>query len=84
MSELGYLEGPTGVDRAQAQVTLPSEEGETSDEPLDFIKHHITAKCRVEVNAADGRPRYEASVAAIMQVAEDKRRDLKTAVGVGQ
>jgi hypothetical protein len=84
MSELGYLEGPTGVDRAQALVTLPGEEGEAGDEPLDFIKHHITAKCRVEISHADGRPRYEASVAAIMQVAQEKRRDLKAAVGAGQ
>lgn len=84
MTELGYLEGPTGVDRARALVTLPDEDGHENDEPLDFIKHHITAKCRVEVNSTDGRPRYEANVAAIMQVAYEKRRDLRAAVGADQ
>ncbi|KOG52487.1 hypothetical protein ADK76_31740 [Streptomyces griseoflavus] len=84
MTELGYLEGPTGVERASALVTLPGEDGHTSDEPLDFIKHHITAKCRVEVNSADSRPRYQANVEAIMQVAQEKRCDLKAAVGAAQ
>ncbi|WP_329394303.1 hypothetical protein OHA45_12150 [Streptomyces lydicus] len=80
MTELGYLENPTGVERARALVTLTDREGDTNDEPLDFIMHHITAKCRVEVSSAGGRPRYEANVAAIMQVAHDKQRDLKAAV----
>jgi hypothetical protein len=84
MTELGYLEGPTGVERARALVTLPDEDGKATDEPLDFIKHHITAKCRVEVSSAGSRPRYEANVDAIMQVAQDKQRDLKAAVGADQ
>jgi hypothetical protein len=84
MTELGYLEGPTGVERARALVTLSDSEGHTNDEPLDFIKHHITAKCRVEVNSADSRPRYEANVDAIMQVAREKQYDLRAAVGAAQ
>jgi hypothetical protein len=84
MTELGYLEGPTGVERARALVTLSDGEGHTNDEPLDFIKHHITAKCRVEVNSADSRPRYEANVDAITQVAREKQRDLRAAVGAAQ
>lgn len=80
MTELGYLDGPTGVDRARALVTLPDGDGEENDEPLDFIKHHITAKCRVEVNSASVRPRYEANIAAITQVARDKQADLQAAV----
>ncbi|MFD3334099.1 hypothetical protein ACFWV1_15840 [Streptomyces sp. NPDC058700] len=82
MTELGYLEGSTGVDRARALVTLPDSEGEENDEPLDFIKHHITAKCRVEVSPVASGPRYEANVAAIMQVARDKERDIRAAVSV--
>ncbi|MCA6094035.1 hypothetical protein LE181_17945 [Streptomyces sp. SCA3-4] len=80
MADLGYLEGPTGIERARAQVTLQEEDGNLSDEPLDFIKHHITAKCRVQVSPMDGRPRYEAAVDAIMQVAADRERDLRAAV----
>ncbi|MEW5542114.1 hypothetical protein AB1339_31250 [Streptomyces cyaneofuscatus] len=80
MSELGYLDGPTGVDRARALVTLPDADGGDSDEALDFIKHHITAKCRVEVNSGSARPRYEANVSAIMQVARERQLDLRAAV----
>lgn len=84
MTELGYLEGTTGVERARALVTLPDGEGEENDEPLDFMKHHITAKCRVEVNSVSGGPRYVANVAAIMQVARDRQRDIRAAVSADQ
>ncbi|MFF5443469.1 hypothetical protein [Streptomyces sp. NPDC012888] len=80
MTELGYLEGPTGIVRAQANVTLQEEDGEVKDEPLDFIKHHITAKCRIEVRADDRRPRYESAVDAILEAALDRETDLRAAV----
>lgn len=80
MSELGYLEEPSGIDRAQANVTLLDEDGEVKDEPLDFIKHHITVKCRIEVGSNYPRPRYESAVEAILQVAHDRERDLRAAV----
>ncbi|WP_158714682.1 hypothetical protein [Streptomyces erythrochromogenes] len=80
MSELGYLEEPSGIDRAQANVTLRDEDGDTVDEPLDFIKHHIAVKCRIEVGADFPRPRYESAVDAILQVARDRECDLRAAV----
>ena len=80
ISELGYLFGPSGIEMARALVTLPTEEGYLKDEPLDFLKHHITAKKRVEVRAEDSRPRYATSVEAILEAAREHAHDLRAAV----
>lgn len=81
MSELGYLIGPSGIERARALVSLPTEDGHIKEEPLDFLKHHVTAKKRVEVRSSeDARPRYTAAVEAIMEAAQEHMNDLRGAV----
>lgn len=81
MSELGHLIGPSGIERARAQVTLPTGDGFTKEEALDFLKHHVTAKKRVEVRSAeDSRPRYTAAVDAILEAAREHANDLRAAV----
>ncbi|WP_344624986.1 hypothetical protein [Kitasatospora arboriphila] len=80
MSELGWLTEP-GVSRARALVTLPTPSGDLKDETLDFLKHHITAKRRVQVRAEDARPRHEAAVEAILATAREHATDLRAAVG---
>jgi len=81
MSELGYLLDPSGIERARAQVTLPTGDGLTKEEALDFLKHHVTAKKRVEVRSAeDARPRYTAAVDAILEAAREHANDLRAAV----
>ncbi|MFE5089438.1 hypothetical protein ACFRCI_03365 [Streptomyces sp. NPDC056638] len=80
IAELGYLVGPSGIEMARALVTLPTEEGYLKDEPLDFLKHHITAKKRVEVRAEDSRPRYTTAVEAILEAAREHATDLRAAV----
>lgn len=81
MSEFGHLIGPSGIERARAHVTLPTGDGFTKDEPLDFLKHHVTAKKRVEVRSVDSRPRYTTAVDAIMEAAREHANDLQAAVG---
>ncbi|MEU7345702.1 hypothetical protein ABZ778_17585 [Streptomyces bacillaris] len=81
MSELGYLVGPSGIERARALVTLPTGDGHIKEEALDFLKHHVTAKKRVEVRSAeDARPRYTAAVEAILEAAREHASDLRGAV----
>lgn len=81
MSELGYLVGPSGIERARALVTLPTGDGHVKEEALDFLKHHVTAKKRVEVRSAeDARPRYTAAVEAILEAAREHASDLRGAV----
>jgi hypothetical protein len=81
MAELGYLIGPSGIERARAQVTLPTDDGYTQDEHLDFLKHHITAKKRVAVRSSeDARPRYTTAVDAILEAAREHANDLRAAV----
>ncbi|MGW3557788.1 hypothetical protein ACWDNT_10535 [Streptomyces sp. NPDC000963] len=77
VAELGQL---GGLERARALVTTSTEEGYLKDEPLDFLKHHVTAKKRVEVRSEDSRPRYAASVEAILEAAREHTSDLKAAV----
>ncbi|MCT2590234.1 hypothetical protein LHJ74_09960 [Streptomyces sp. N2-109] len=80
MAELGYLEGPTGVERARAIVTVENSDGEYVEEPLDFIKHHVTVKTRVEVHSGDSRPSPHASIDGIMEAARLHKDSLKAAV----
>ncbi len=81
MSELGYLIGPSGIERARALVTLPTDDGHVKEEPLDFLKHHVTAKKRVAVRSSDdARPRYTAAVEAILEAAHEHMNDLRGAV----
>jgi hypothetical protein len=73
--------GPSGIERARAQVTLPTGDGFTKEEALDFLKHHVTAKKRVEVRSTeDSRPRYTAAVDAILEAAREHANDLRAAV----
>ncbi|MDT0469654.1 hypothetical protein [Streptomyces gibsoniae] len=81
MSELGYLVGPSGIERARALVTSPTEDGHIKEEGLDFLKHHVTAKKRVEVRSAeDSRPRYATAIEAILEAAQEHANDLRAAV----
>lgn len=80
VSGLGYLVGPSGIDRARALVTSPTEDGHYKEEALDFLKHHVTAKKRVEVRDEESRPRHAAAVQAIMEAAHEHRGDLRAAV----
>ncbi|WP_215456377.1 hypothetical protein [Streptomyces sp. ATCC 21386] len=80
VSGLGYLVGPSGIDRARALVTSPTEDGHFKEEALDFLKHHVTAKKRVEFRDEESRPRHAAAVQAIMEAAQEHRSDLRAAV----
>lgn len=81
MRDIGYMIGPHGLERARAQVTSPTGDGFTKDEALDFLKHQVTAKKRVEMRSGeDRRPRYTAAVDAIQEAAREHVNDLKAAV----
>ncbi|RKE19986.1 hypothetical protein BX266_3320 [Streptomyces sp. TLI_171] len=80
MSDFGWLAEPNGVSRARALVTLDTPSGDLKDEPLDFLKHHITAKRRVLVRPEDSRPRHEAAIDAILDTAREHADDLRAAV----
>lgn len=80
VSGLGYLVGPSGIDRARALVTSPTADGHYKEEALDFLKHHVTAKKRVEVHDEESRPRHAAAVQAILEAAHEHRDDLRAAV----
>jgi hypothetical protein len=80
ITELGYLIGPTGIERARALVSSFAEDGQAHDESLDFLKHHITAKKRVEMREDETRPRHAVAVQAILEAAREHEADLRAAV----
>jgi hypothetical protein len=80
ITELGYLVGPTGIDRARALVTSATDDGHMMEEPLDFLKHHVTAKKRVQMRNDETRPRHEVAVYAILEAAREYEADLRAAV----
>jgi hypothetical protein len=80
MSEIGYMVGPNGLERARALVTTTTNDGSLAEESLDFLKHHITAKKRVEIRDEDSRPRSVAAVQAILGAAREHADELRAAV----
>ncbi|WP_436979989.1 hypothetical protein [Streptomyces sp. enrichment culture] len=80
LSSLGHLRDSTGITRARANVTVAHDDGHTTETPLDFILHRVTAKQRISFQAATGRPRYEVSVGAILDAYQDCKAELEAAV----
>lgn len=82
LSDFGSLVGPHGViDRAIADVMLSASDGSIVEDKINFVNDHITASRQVTLPRGSGAgPWFEAAVAAVMQVAAEHDRDLRSAV----